>query len=112
MVKEEYLSKGLAIALMDYFQSIHTTKNPYEAIKILKNEKIDIVISELGFNTIKPNEYLEKVNCHSKFVNSIVILNDIEHSLEELKLEANIFIEKKPISIPNIIGKIKSLKTI
>ena len=39
MLNEEYLSKGIALGVIDYFQSIHTTKNPYEAIEILKNEK-------------------------------------------------------------------------
>ncbi len=39
VINEEYLSKGIALALMDYFQSIHTTKNPYDAIEIVRKGK-------------------------------------------------------------------------
>ena len=109
VIKEEYLSKGIALASMDYFQSIHTTKNPYEAFEILNNEKIDIIISELDFKTIKPNEYFEKLVIHSQSINSIVILKDTDFNIVDFNPESKIIVEEKPISIPNIIGLIKSL---
>lgn len=109
VIKEEYLSKGIALALMDYFQSIHTTKNPYEAIEILDNEKIDIIISELDFKTIKPNDYFEKLVIYSQNVNSIVILKETDFNMIDFKPEPKIIVEEKPISIPKIIELIKIL---
>jgi len=56
VINEEYLSKGITLALLEHFKSIHTTQNPFEAIEICKNEMIDIVISNVNFSTIKPEE--------------------------------------------------------
>ncbi len=61
VINEEYLSKGIALALMDHFQSIHTTKNPYEAIEILSKDNIDTVITELNFSTIEAKIYVKKM---------------------------------------------------
>ena len=110
VIKEEYLSKGIALALMDYFQSIHNTKNPYEAIEILKKEKIDIIISGVDFKTIEPDDYVESVINHTKQAAAIIIINDASFSMNESSTEANIILQQKPISIPNIINLIKSLK--
>ena len=87
VIKEEHLSKGIALALMDYFPTIHTTKNPYEAIELLKNEKIDVIITGLDF-----------------------IIKDGSFSISEFNSATNIIIQQKPILIPNIIRLIQSLK--
>ena len=110
VINEEYLSKGIALALMDYFQTIHTTKNPYEAIKILKREKIDSVITELNFNTIDAAEYTKKIIEGMSSQCNLIIVNDAPLEIDEFSSWQNIFIQQKPISIKKIISIINSIK--
>ncbi len=110
VIKEEFLAKGIALALMDDFQSIHTTKNPYDAINIVKEEKVNVVITELGFETLDCNSYLEKLTRVASKGITVIIIKDGEILLKELSSNINIVIQQKPISIPNVKKIIKSLK--
>ena len=110
VINEEYLSKGIALALMDYFQTIHTTKNPYEAIKILKREKIDSVITELNFNTIEATEYTNKIIEGIGSQCNLIIVKDAPLEIDELNSKQNIIVQQKPISIKKIISLINSIK--
>ncbi len=110
VIKEDFLSKGIALALMDYFQSIHTTKNPYDAIKMVKEEKINVVITELRFETLDSKSYLEKLTNASLKGTSIIIIKDDTISLKELTKNINIIIQEKPISLQQIKTIIKSLE--
>jgi DNA-binding NtrC family response regulator len=110
VISEEYLSKGIALALMDHFQSIHTTKNPYEAIEILSKDNIDIVITELNFSTIEVKEYTTKIFDELKKDCNIIIIKDAPFQLEEMNVNQNIIIQQKPISIKTIISIINSIK--
>ena len=110
VINEEYLSKGIALALMDYFQTIHTTKNPYEAIKILKREKIDSVITELNFNTIEAKEYTNKIIEGIGSQCNLIIVKDAPLEIDELNSKQNIIVQQKPISIKKIISLINSIK--
>ena len=109
VINEEYLSKGIALALMDYFQTIHTTKNPYEAIKILKREKIDSVITELNFNTIEATEYTNKIIEGIGSQCNLIIVKDAPLEIDELNSKQNIIVQQKPISIKKIISIINSI---
>ena len=110
VINEEYLSKGIALALMDYFQTIHTTKNPFEAIKILKREKIDSVITELNFNTIEAKEYTNKIIEGIGSQCNLIIVKDAPLEIDELNSKQNIIVQQKPISIKKIISLINSIK--
>jgi DNA-binding NtrC family response regulator len=110
VISEEYLSKGIALALMDHFQSIHTTKNPYEAIEILSKDNIDIVITELNFSTIEVKEYTTKIFDQLKKDCNLIIIKDASFQLEEVIVNQNIIIQQKPISIKTIISIINSIK--
>ena len=110
VINEEYLSKGIALALMDYFQTIHTTKNPFEAIKILKREKIDSVITELNFNTIEAKEYTNKIIEGIGSQCNLIIVKDAPLEIDELNSKQNIIVQQKPISIKKIISIINSIK--
>lgn len=110
VIKEEYLVKGIALALLDHFQSIHTTKNPYNAIKIVKEEKINVVITELRFDTLDSKSYLERLTSVASKGTTVIIIRDGEMLLGELSSDINIIIQQKPISVPNIKKIIKSLK--
>ena len=109
VINEEYLSKGIALALMDYFQTIHTTKNPFEAIKILKREKIDSVITELNFNTIEATEYTNKIIEGIGSQCNLIIVKDAPLEIDELNSKQNIIVQQKPISIKKIISIINSI---
>jgi DNA-binding NtrC family response regulator len=110
VINEEYLSKGIALALMDHFQSIHTTKNPYEAIEILSKDNIDTVITELNFSTIEVKEYTKKIFDELKKDCNLIIIKDASFQLEEVIVNQNIIIQQKPISIKTIISIINSIK--
>jgi len=110
VIKEEFLAKGIALALMDDFQSIHTAKNPYDAIRIAKEENINVVITELGFETLDGNSYLQKLTSVASKGTTVLIINDGEIVLNELSSDINIIIQQKPISVLNIKTLIKSLK--
>ena len=109
VIKEEYLSKGIALALMDYFQSIHTTKNPYEAIEICKKEMIDIVISNVNFSTIKPEEYLSSISNYANKSKSIIIIKDAPFKIEDYNSTPDIIIKEKSVSIKDIKEIINSI---
>ena len=110
VIKEEYLAKGIALALMDYFQTIHTTKNPYEAIKILKRGKIDSVITELNFSTIEAIEYSRKIIKSLSSHCNLIIIKDAPLEIDEFSSKQNIIVQQKPISIKKIISIINSIK--
>ena len=110
VIKEEYLSKGIALALMDYFQSIHTTKNPYEAIELIRKGKIDTIITELNFNTIDVKEYTKKIIEEMSSQCNLIIIKDAPLSIDEFNSKQNIIVQQKPISIKKIISIINSIK--
>jgi len=109
VINEEYLSKGIALALMDYFQSIHTTKNPYEAIEILNKDNIDTVITELNFSTIEAKIYLNKMMDVINKKCNLIIIKDAPLELDEVITSPNLIIQQKPISIQNILDVIKTI---
>jgi hypothetical protein len=94
---------------MDHFQSIHTTKNPYEAIEILNTENIDTVITELNFNTIEAKTYSKKILNVIKKECNLIFIKDSQLELDNTITTPNIIIQQKPISIQRIIEIIKSI---
>lgn len=110
IIKEDFLAKGIALALMDNFQSIHTTKNPYDAINIVKEEKVDVVITELRFETIDSNSFFEKLTNASVKGTTFIIIRDNSISLKKTTKNINIIIQEKPISLQHIKTIIKSLE--
>ncbi|MCB9219854.1 MAG: hypothetical protein H6610_10405 [Ignavibacteriales bacterium] len=109
MLNEEYLSKGIALGVIDYFQSIHTTKNPYEAIEILKNEKIDFLITDIDFKTIKSEEYIDEIICLSRNLETILLIDHATIKIENLDSTAKIIIQKKPVSLKSIINIVATI---
>ena len=103
VVKEEFLAKGLALALMDNFQSIHTTKNPFTALNIINTENIDLVITEITFDTIESSTYIDKITDSSKMDSTIIILNDGTFTLSHNEKKMNFIILSKPISVKKIL---------
>ena len=95
VVKEDQLTKGIALGLMDHFQSIHTTKNPYEAIEIVKNNKIEAVITDLSFSTIEPKSYIDKIMTSSKTLSSLIILSDEQFDLSLSEYNGDVIIKIK-----------------
>lgn len=110
VIKEEHLSKGLALAFMDHFQSIHTTKNPYEAVELLRKEKIDTVITEVNFNTITANSYIKGIIKEMQSQCNLIVIKDARFEIEEFGSNQNIIIQQKPISIKTIISIINSIE--
>ena len=106
VIEEEYLSKGIALGLMNDYQSIHTTKNPYEAIEILKKENIDAIISEVKFSTISVKKYLERLDKVSKKTKKRIIIH--EDPTGDYNLSEEFIFIQKPIAILNIIETLKS----
>ncbi len=109
VIKEKSLAKGLALALMDNFQSIHTTKSPFTALKIIQTEKIDLIITEITFNTIENDTYIDRLTNFSQIGSTIIILNDGSFSLSKETKLLNIIIQQKPISVKQIRNIIDSL---
>lgn len=109
VVKEEFLAKGIALALMENFQSIHSTKNPFEALKIASKEKIDLIITELKFKTLDSRTYLDKVIDTAETGSAIIILSDDKITIDYKSKELNLIIYNKPISIKKIKNLIDSL---
>jgi DNA-binding NtrC family response regulator len=109
VVSEEYLSKGIALALLDQFQSINSTRNPFEALSILNDKQIDLIITGVIFSTIGPDEYLKKLINSSQGLGNIIILKDTEFKVEDYESQTNLVIHQKPISIKNIINIIDLL---
>jgi DNA-binding NtrC family response regulator len=109
VIKERSFAKGLALALMDSFQSIHTTKSPFTALKIIKTEKIDFIITEISFDTIESNLYIERLTDSSQIGSTIIILNDGSFSLSKETKLLNIIIQQKPVAVKQIIKIIESL---
>lgn len=110
VINEEYLSKGIALALMDHFQSIHTTKNPYEAIDLVRKGKIDTILTELSFNTIESKDYTKKIIETMGNECNLIIIKDAPLEIDTISSYQNIIIQQKPISIKNIISIINSIK--
>lgn len=111
MIKETYLAKGLALGLLDHFQSIHIAKNPYEAIEIVKNRFVETVITDLHFSTIDAEKYIENIANASKNLKSIIVLKDAPIQIQNENYECDIIIKENSISIQNIIQIIQSVKT-
>ena len=112
VINEEYLSKGFALALLDYFQSIHTTRNPFEALELLSKKEIDILITNVKFKTIDADAYLKDLMKLSKNLKSIIIIKDAPFQMSENESECDIIIKDKSVSIKSIIESIKTLKNI
>lgn len=110
VINEEYLSKGIALALMDYFPSIHTTKNPFEAIELVRKGKIDTIITELCFNTLESREYTTKLIDAMSLQCTLIIIKDSPLEINKISSKQNIIIQQKPISIKKIISIINSIK--
>lgn len=110
VIKEEFLAKGIALALMDNFQSIHTAKNPYDAINIVKEEKVNVIITELRFETIDSDSFLDKLTTASLKGTTFIIIKDNTISLKESSKNINIIIHEKPISLQHIKTIIESLE--
>lgn len=110
VVKEEFLSKGITLALLEYFPSIHSTKNSYEALKLLSTEKIDVVISEINFNTIDTYDYVKEIIKYSTTLKSIILLADSPLSIDDYGRLKNLTILPKPVSIQDIIHIINQLE--
>lgn len=110
VIKEEQFSKGLALAFMDHFQSIHTTKNPYEAVELLRKEKIDTVITEVNFNTIAANSYIKGIINEMKSQCNLIVIEDAPFEIEEFGSNQNIIVQQKPISIKTMISIINSIE--
>lgn len=109
VINDEYLSKGITLALIENFKSIHTTKNPFEAIEICKNEIIDIVISNVNFSTIKPEEYLSSISNYANKSKSIIIIKDAPFKIEDYNSTADMVIKEKSVSIKDIKEIINSI---
>ena len=108
VIKDEFLSKGITLALLDYFQTIHTTKNPYKAIEILKQEEIDIVITNVNFNTIEADKYIQDISKYAKKFKSIILIKDGPFKLNNFNSADYIIIREQSVSINNIIEIIKT----
>jgi DNA-binding NtrC family response regulator len=112
VINEEYLSKGFALALLDYFQSIHTTRNPYEALEMLSKKEIDVLISNVNFKTIDADSYLNSLTKLSKNLKSIILIKDAPIQLSDIDPGCDIIVKDKSVSIKSIIESIKNLKNI
>ncbi|VAX16173.1 hypothetical protein MNBD_IGNAVI01-2132 [hydrothermal vent metagenome] len=112
LIKDEYLSKGIAVALMDYFTSIHSTKNPFEAINIVKNKSIDFIITEVEFNTLDTQGYIEEIFRHVKQNTQVIIIKDEYLDLSKLKSNTDLIIFNKPLSIQKIINVVRSFEDV
>ena len=53
--------KGLVLALKKNFYDIVSTSSPIEAIKIVKNKQIDVIITELKFTIIDGLEVIKSL---------------------------------------------------
>lgn len=107
VIKDENFSRGIAIALLDHFQSVHSTKNPYEALKILKKEKINTIITENSFSTIEEEVYLENLIMSVNPKSKIIIIQDAPIQMKEKYLGPNIIIQQKPITIKSIVSTLE-----
>lgn len=110
VINEEHLSKGVALALMDHFPRIFITKNPYEAINILREEKVDIIVTELSFNTIETNDYLDNISKSYNNENNVILIYDDSIDINKFKLTPNMLLEPKPISIKKILTIVNNIK--
>jgi DNA-binding NtrC family response regulator len=109
VLNEDFLAKGIALALIDYFQSIHTTKNPYEAIEIITNQKIDILISDVNFKTINPERYVEAIKKKMDTINTVIFLENEGLDIDNFSSGSNIIVQPKPISLKYIIDIVASI---
>jgi len=112
LVKDEYLSKGIAVALMDYFTSIHSTKNPFEAINIVKNKSIDLIITEVEFNTLDTQSYIDEIFRYINQNTQVMIIKDEYLDMSKLKSNTDLIIFSKPLSIQKIINVVKSFENV
>ena len=111
VVKDDFLSKGIALGLLDTFRSIHTTKNPYEAIEISKQKDLDVIITNIGFDTLDSDKFLSELSFHSKSCKAIIILKDAPFTIKQLDTNCEIIIKDETVSVNGIIESIGKIKT-
>jgi DNA-binding NtrC family response regulator len=103
VLNEEILAKGIAVALLDYFQSVHIIKNPFEVLEKINAENIEVIITDLQFNTMDSDYYLKNL-LNKNPLPKIFIVEDEDPKI--LHDENRIKIIKKPITIKSIIEAI------
>ena len=108
--KDDIQRKGLAIAMMDYFNEMHLTDNPSEANELLKEKLFSVIITDYKSNS----------SCHKDFIKNVRALNpdsivivissecDIELRNELYSAGVNQILEK-PYDVNQLINEVKYL---
>lgn len=104
--------KILEAKLLDEFYIVYTAKSGYEAIEVLKKNKIDVVLLDCmmpdldGFETCR----IIKASPHSMHIPVVIItaLTDIEDKIKGLEAGADEFLTK-PVNDTALFARLRSL---
>ncbi len=101
---DENLLKHTKDVLEDFVKNIYATKTPNEALEILLNKKVDVIISDILLKEENGIEFLKRVK--EKNIKIPIILTtahtDTKYLLEAIKLKVENYIVK-PININELL---------
>ena len=113
---EELVLKQIKIILEDYIDNIFTAKNGVEALEIIQNNHIDILISDILMPIMDGIELISEIRNKSLNVSTVIITtahSETEYLLSAIKLRVDGYLMKpiNAIELIEIIQKSIRLKT-
>jgi len=113
---EELVLKQIKIILEDYIDNIFTAKNGVEALEIIQNNHIDILISDILMPIMDGIELISEIRNKNLNVSTVIITtahSETEYLLSAIKLRVDGYLMKpiNAIELIEIIQKSIRLKT-
>ena len=108
--KDDIQRKGLAIAMMDYFNEMHLTDNPSDANELLKEKLFSVIITDYKSNSSCHKDFIKNVRALNPYSIVIVISSecDVELRNELYSVGVNQILEK-PYDVNQLINEVKYL---
>jgi len=108
--KDDIQRKGLAIAMMDYFNEMHLADNPSDANELLKEKHFSVIITDYKFNSSCNQDFIKNVRALNPDSVLIVISPDCDVELRNELYSAGVNqILEKPYDINQLLNEGKYL---
>ena len=83
------------------------------ALKIIKNEKFDVLINDFNINMVESNRFLEQIRSIDKIIEILLIFEDDDIQISKILINYNIFSYfTRPINIRKLVEVLHEINRI